>query len=147
MENNLSKNFTLRELCATSTGITNIPGTAEIESLKLLVEKVLQPARDLYCYPITVNSGFRSKLVNRKISGSPTSQHVKGQAADITCRNNNALFHLMKNNLDFDQLIWEFGNNEQPKWIHVSYKPSNNRKQILKAISSGGRTKYLPYEQ
>lgn len=128
----MTKNFTLEELTATSTGLSNVPTEREKEKLKLLAEKVLQPLRELYGKPIIINSGFRGDAVNKAVGGVPTSQHRKGEAADLTTgskEGNKILFNLIKDNLEYDQLINEY----DYSWVHVSYticKP--NRKQILK---------------
>lgn len=128
----MTKNFTLKELTATSTGLPNVPTEREKEKLKLLAEKVLQPLRELYGKPIIINSGFRGDAVNKAVGGVPTSQHRKGEAADLTTgskEGNKILFNLIKDNLEYDQLINEY----DYSWVHVSYticKP--NRKQILK---------------
>lgn len=128
----LGKYFTLNELTETNTGLINNPNKDEIDNLKILVEKVLDPARELLGKPITVTSGYRSPLVNRKINGSKTSQHIKGEAADIKCEDNKKLFEIIKDYFEFDQLIWEYGDNNQPAWVHVSFKKDKNRNQILK---------------
>ena len=126
----LSRNFTLKELTKTSTGIPNNPTQIEIERLKLLCAKVLQPLRDKFGSPIIVNSGYRSKQVNKAVGGVASSQHVRGEAVDITAgskERNKRLFEILKT-MEFDQLIDE----RDYSWIHVSYticKP--NRKQIL----------------
>ena len=128
----LSKNFTLSELTRTNLRLPNEPNCEEIGRLRTLCEKVLQPLRDLYGKPITVNSGFRGELVNKAVGGVPTSQHRLGEAVDITAGNkseNKKLYDLIANNLEFDQLINEY----DYSWIHVSFttrKP--NRKQELK---------------
>ena len=128
---NLSNNFTLAELTKTSTGIPNNPTAVEIERLKLLCEKVLQPLRDAFGAPIIVNSGYRSKQVNKAVGGVASSQHVRGEAVDITAgskERNKRLFELIQQLPEWDQVIDERGYS----WIHVSYticKP--NRKQIL----------------
>ena len=127
----LTNNFTLEELCATNQKYINVPSTTEKIALKQLAVKVLQPLRDAYGKPIRVNSGYRSPLVNKSVGGVPTSQHIKGEAADITGgskQENKVLFEMIKNTLDFDQLI----NERDYTWIHVSYKTKWNRKQILK---------------
>ncbi len=126
----MTNNFTLAELTRTSSTYPNKPSTLEKIALKQLAVKVLQPLRDAYGKPITVNSGYRSPLVNKSVGGVPTSQHIKGEAADITGgskQENKVLFDLIKNTLDFDQLI----NEHDYSWIHVSYKTKGNRKQIL----------------
>ena len=128
----LSENFTLEELTATNSKFDNDPSQNELDALKLLVSKVLQPLRNLYGKPIKVNSGFRSVDVNKAVGGVNNSQHLKGEAADITSgADNKLLFNLIRNNLTFDQLIWEKGNALNPQWIHVSFKKYGNRKQIL----------------
>lgn len=126
----LTKNFTLEELVATKTGVENKPTKEIINNLRNLAEKVLQPARDKYGKSITINSGYRSKLVNSKVGGSIKSSHLTGEAADITTGNkeqNRILFAIIET-LEFDQLIDE----KDMSWIHVSYKASGNRKQKLK---------------
>jgi hypothetical protein len=128
----LSKNFTLEELLVTGTGLPNNPGKHEIENLIELTTHVLQPLRDIYGSPIHVNSGFRCKAVNQKVGGVTTSQHTTGEAADISCDNNARLFHIIREKLVFDQLIWEGGDDSQPAWVHVSYKSQGNRAEVLK---------------
>ena len=129
---NLSKNFTLAELTKTSSKLNNTPSGDEICSLRVLCLKVLQPTRDKYGKPITVNSGFRSKAVNDAVGGARASQHVLGEAADITAGSkaeNRKLFEIIKAGGDWDQLINEYNYS----WIHVSYTIRRpNRKQILK---------------
>ncbi len=125
----LSKNFTLAELAKTSTGIPNNPSDVEIERLKILCEKVLQPLRDEFNAPIIVNSGYRSQQVNKAVGGVPTSQHLKGESADITAgsrERNKLLFEIIKT-MEFDQVI-----SYDYRFIHVSYTIcKENRKQII----------------
>ena len=128
----LTEHFSLEEMTATNSGHENIPDQKQIDSMKLLCEKVLEPLRVMYGKPIHVNSGFRSVQVNASIGGVATSQHCKGEAADIKCENNRELFYIIKQKFIFDQLIWEGGDDNQPAWIHVSYKLANNRNQVLK---------------
>lgn len=139
----MTKNFTLKELCVTKTGIHNEPNADQKEALRLLAVNILQPARDALG-PITVTSGFRNAKVNAAIGGSRTSQHMKGEAADLQCDDNAALFKFIKT-LEFDQLIWEFGDKEQPDWVHVSYS-KKNRKEVLRAKRVGGQTKYTTFK-
>jgi len=136
----LSENFLLEELTLTSTRLPNQPNADQLESLKQLTINVLQPLRNLFGDSITVNSGFRSVSVNISVGGVKTSQHLKGEAADLSCNDNARLFQIVRENLDFDQLIWEGGNDSCPDWIHVSYKVSGNRNQVLK-MKSGQYTK------
>lgn len=145
---NLSKNFTLVELISSETalrrGIDNNPPTAAINQLKILVENVLQPLRDRYGKPINVTSGYRSPRLNKAIGGSSTSQHCFGQAVDFTVPKEDykEVFEILKS-MEFDQLIWEFGNDHAPQWIHVSYNAQKNRKEVLRAFkNSFGQTRY-----
>ena len=128
----LTKNFTLEELTITSVSGENNPSTVQIEALQRLAINVLQPLRDSFGQPIQINSGFRSEVVNKKVGGSPTSSHCKGEAADLSCSDNSAIFHIIRKQLIFDQLIWEAGDDKQPGWVHVSYRESNNRNQVLR---------------
>jgi len=148
----LSKNFSLEELTKSETALRhdmdNTPGEAEIENLKLLVEKVLQPVREYYARGVKVNSGFRHPDVNAKVGGSKTSDHCKGLAADIEIPGipNYELAYWISKNLDFTQLILEFYTSGVPDsgWVHVSYDPSNLKKQELTAVKQAGKTVYLP---
>lgn len=127
------KHFSIDELCkskvADSLGIKNCPSTSEINSLTSLVDNVLDPLREKYGKPIIVNSGYRSIKLNKAVGSKQSSQHVKGQAADITAgsKSENAkLFEILRT-MDFDQLI----NEKDFSWIHVSYVKPPNRRQIL----------------
>lgn len=129
----ITKNFTLEELTVTSTRILNKPSSEQIANLKLLAENVLQPLREVYGHPIKINSGFRSKAVNTAVNGSTTSSHCNGEAADLDCADNVAIFDIIRNEpLPFDQLIWEAGNDMSPDWVHVSYREGRNRNQVLR---------------
>ena len=138
----MTKNFTLKELCVTKTGIHNEPNAEQKEALSLLAVNILQPARDALG-AITVTSGFRNARVNAAVNGSRSSQHIKGEAADLQCKDNAALFQFIKT-LEFDQLIWEFGDKEQPDWVHVSFA-KKNRKEVLRAKRVNGVTKYVKF--
>ena len=128
------KYFTIKELCKSSTaiqkGINNTPNSEIVNNLKQLVDYILDPLREQYGKPITVNSGYRCPALNKAVNGSKTSQHVKGLAADITAgsvKENKVIFQLIQElNLPFDQLIDE----KKFSWVHVSYT-KNPRKQIL----------------
>lgn len=133
---NLTKNFTLSEFTYSDTarafGIKNIPEQAAINNLKALCAKVLQPLRDGLGVPIIITSGYRCPLLNKKVGGAPTSQHQYGQAADIVVAKKNLkdVFNYIKNNLPFDQLLFERSKTAQ--WVHVSYKADGkNRKQAI----------------
>lgn len=132
----ISKNFSYEEFEKSNTakeqGIDNkIPDNLK-PNISALVKNVLQPARDWINNPINISSGYRSKKLNTAIGGVSNSQHLEGEAADIVTSDNAKLFNYIKNNLQFDQLIWEYGDSSQPEWIHVSYKrDGNNRNQVL----------------
>jgi hypothetical protein len=125
--------FTIEELCNTDTGFANVPNAEQKANLQHLIDNLLNPVRTKLGMAIRVNSGFRSKEVNVAVKGQPNSQHLKGEAADITCKDNARLYRLIKEHLLFDQLIWEKGNDAAPLWIHVSIKRNGqNRKQTLR---------------
>ena len=141
----LTEHFSLEELTRTGVNASNIPNIEQKEALKMLAERVLQPARELLGRPIRVTSGFRSEVTNRLVGGSRSNQHCKGEAADRQCDNHQELFDLIKDYLIFDQLIYEFNGPTGPAWVHVSYKKEGNRCEILQAIKVGTRTRYVPY--
>ena len=146
---NLSKNLSLEEVIksntATRLGIDNTPEQWEINNLRAVADNVFQPLRDHFGIPIGVSSGYRCKALNKAIGGSKYSQHMIGEALDLDADiygglKNSEIFNYIKKNLEWDQMIWEFGDDEEPDWVHVSYKESgNNRKQIKRAYrdSSG----------
>lgn len=134
------KYFTIHELTQTTHGL-NVPNDVQIKNLKLLVEKVLDPAREELKAPIRITSGFRTKEINEIIGGAKNSQHVNGQAADLVCYDNKKLFLILQG-MEFDQLIYEFGNDNQPGWVHVSFSNVLNRNQVLRARKSKGKTIY-----
>jgi hypothetical protein len=126
-----------------------MPTPEHIENFKKLAENIFQPIRDHFGAPIHLSSGYRSAALNKAVGGSSSSQHCKGEAIDIdmdgTAITNKQIFDFIKANLNFDQLIWEFGTDANPDWVHVSYNSDGaQRKQILKAVKAGGATKYLP---
>ena len=128
-------------------GIDNTPSEAQVEAMRLLAEKIFEPLRKWVGGPIKVNSFFRSETLNESIGGASSSQHCKGQAIDIDDvygRKTNAdMYHWIQANLDYDQMIWEFGTDMQPNWIHVSYvSEEKNRNKCLKAYKEHGKTKY-----
>lgn len=129
------KHFTIKELChsitANARGIDNACDATIENRLVALVENVLDPLREWYGKPIIINSGYRCPQLNRAVGGSPTSQHMKGEAADIDAgdrQQNKLLFEYIRKNLPFDQLIDE----SNFAWVHVSFRESGNRKQVLK---------------
>lgn len=127
----LSKNFTAEEFTrsdkAIELGIVNSMTETDLFNVRALIENVLQPARDAYGKPITITSGKRIKELNDAIGGSPTSDHLDAAAADIWCPDLQWLFDWIRDNVEYDQLIWEYG-----RWIHVSYRFDGNRNQIIK---------------
>jgi len=152
----LSKNLSLKEVVksntATRLGIDNKPDQWEINNLRAVAEKVFQPVRDHFGVPIGVSSGYRSKTLNSAIGGSKYSQHMVGEALDIDADiygkvTNAEIFNYIKDNLEWDQMIWEFGDDEEPNWVHVSYKMNgNNRRQLRKAFKDDkGRTTYTNF--
>ena len=151
----LSKNLTLAEYVKSNTaerkGIDNTVPEELIPSAKALAENIFQPIREHFGSPIYVSSGFRSDALNEAIGGSKTSQHSKAEAMDIDMDHrkgpeNEDIFHYIKDNLPFDQLIWEFGTDKRPNWVHVSYNPKGEQRgQILVAYKEGRKTKYKLY--
>jgi hypothetical protein len=151
---NLSNSFTLNELTksqeATRLGIDNTPNEEHILNLKLLCENILQPIRDYYGMPVSVSSGYRSAKLCEAIGSSSKSQHTKGQAADFEIFGvaNKDLADFVVKNLDYDQCILEFWNENEPNsgWVHCSFNSSGNRKQFLKAEKLNGRVVYTVLE-
>ena len=151
----LSENLSLAEVIRSETakrkGVSNMPTPEHIENFKKLAENIFQPIRKHFGKPIHISSGYRSDALNKAIGGSKTSQHCKGEAIDIdmdgTAITNAQIFNYIKDNLNFDQLIWEFGTASNPDWVHVSYESTGKqRKQILKALKVNGKTSYAPYK-
>ena len=150
----LSKYTTLQEVIKSNTAtvlqIQNIPNDEQIRNLKLLCIEVFDKVREHFGKPIGIISGFRSVELNQRIGGSKNSQHMEGKAIDIDGDllggvSNKDIFEYIKNNCTFDQLIWEFGTENAPDWVHVSYNKVVNRQQILRAIKSNGKTIYKPF--
>jgi len=143
----LSKNLTLGEATKSHTaikyGISNKPSGEHLSNLIQIASKIFQPVRDHFQKPIIVSSGYRSQALNDIIGGASASQHSKGEALDLDGSVENFLiFEYIKNNLEFDQLIWEFGDDENPDWVHVSYKSENNRGEVLQAVRQNGKVIY-----
>jgi zinc D-Ala-D-Ala carboxypeptidase len=150
----VSEHFALAEFTRSESakrhGVSNEPTPEHLENLKVLCEKVLEPIRIKFG-PINISSGYRSKALNHYIGGSLNSQHCEAKAADIDMdgmggASNTEIFNYIKDSLDFDQMIWEFGDNNKPDWVHVSYNGAKNRKQILRALKVNGKTVYAPYK-
>ena len=150
----LSKNLSLAEMIrsesAKRNGISNMPTEEHLSNMKKLAINVFQPIREHFNVPIHISSGYRSLALNNAIKGSKTSQHCTGEAMDIdmdgTTISNAQIFNWIKNNIVFDQMIWEFGTDSNPDWVHVSYESTGKqRKQILKATKKNGKTVYTNY--
>lgn len=149
----ISEHLSLSEVTRSETakrkGISNTPTAEHLENFKLLAENVFEKIRTHFRAPIHISSGYRSKELNDAIGGSQTSQHSKGQAIDIDMDGssngitNADVYNFIKDNLEFDQLIWEFGTDKNPDWVHVSYVNGPNRKQKLKAVRTNGKTSYI----
>jgi hypothetical protein len=151
----ISKHLSLAEVSRSETakrkGINNTPSGEHLENFKKLAENIFEPIREHFGVPIHISSGYRSKELNAAVGGSSSSQHCQGEAIDIdmdgTSITNAQIFNYIKDNLNFDQLLWEFGNDTNPDWVHVSYESTGKqRKQILKVIKANGKTSYIPYK-
>jgi hypothetical protein len=154
----LSEHFTLAELTPSSTakrlGIKNEPTPAHLECLKGLATNVLDKVREHFDKPIWVSSGYRSKALNDVTPGSSaTSQHCSGEAADLdqdgrgTGVSNKMVFDYIKDHLTFDQLIYEYGTDANPDWVHVSWESTGKqRKQVLRCTRVNGKPVYAPYK-
>ena len=151
MTDKISKNISYKESIHSQTakrkGIENTPNEEQLANMFTIAEMIFQPLRAWVGGPIKINSFFRSPELNRAIGGSKTSQHCKGQAMDLDDvyghKTNAEMYMYIKENLDFDQLIWEFGDDKNPNWIHVSYVDAQkNRNRCLKAYKDNGKTKY-----
>jgi len=139
----ISKHLTFEECTHSDTAdklgiVNNNPNDSVVENMKLLAEKVFEPIREHFKAPIYVSSMFRGLPLNQAVKGSITSQHCSGQAMDIDMGDkgkpsNFEIFQYIKKNLKFDQLIYEFGTDKNPAWVHVSYSATKNRGQVLKA--------------
>jgi hypothetical protein len=128
-------------------GIENDPTEEHLSNMKITAEKIFEPLREHVGGPIKINSFYRGPKLNKAIGGAKKSQHMSGQAMDIDdtigCMSNADMYHWIKQNLNFDQLIWEFGTDKNPNWLHVSYvSDEDNRNRCLKAYKANGKTKY-----
>ena len=148
----ISKHISSKEGVYSATalrrGIDNTPNEEQLSNMKLIAEKIFEPLREYVGGPIKINSFFRSPRLNKAIGGSTTSQHCKGQAMDIDdtfgYKTNADMYKFIKENLNFDQMIWEFGDDNNPNWVHISYvSPDKNRNRCLKAYKENGRTKNM----
>lgn len=152
----LSKNLTLAEATksqvASRRGIDNTPNAEQISNLQLVAQHVFQPIREHFDVPVAVTSGFRSKQLNTVIKGAKNSEHMSGCALDLDADvyggvTNKEIFDFIKDNLDFNQLIWEFGDAKNPDWVHVSYSKKGNKKEVLRATKGTGVQKRTTYSK
>jgi len=147
----ISEHISLKEALRSNTakrlGINNTPDEEAMANMKVIAQTVFEPLREHFGEPIYISSFYRSPQLNKAIGGSKKSQHCKGEAIDIddvySKATNADFFNYIKDRLDFDQLIWEFGDDDQPDWVHVSNSIGNNRRRILKALKQNGKTKYI----
>lgn len=148
----LSKNVSLAEFCqsntATAKGIDNtIKDPVHLENAKRWAENVFQPIREHFGKAIKINSGYRSKNLNKAIPGSSsTSQHCFGEAGDLNLQDRD-LFEWIIDNVTFDQMIFEGGTEDKAEWFHISYREGRNRKEVLRMVKIAGKPKYLPYKK
>ena len=148
----ISKHVSYKEgvysITALRLGLKNDPTDVHLSNMRLISEKVFEPLRMHVGGPIKINSFYRGPELNKAIGGSSKSQHCHGQAMDIDDTfghmSNADMYKFIKENLDYDQMIWEFGDDSNPAWVHVSYvSPEENRKRCLKAYRDNGKTKYM----
>ena len=149
----ISKHVSWKEATYSRTGdrrgLDNTPNEDQIKCMKDIAENIFEPLRKWVGGPIKINSMFRGEPVNTAIGGSRNSQHMKGQAMDIDDtfghKTNAEMFNYIKQNLDFDQMIWEFGTDDNPNWVHISYvSEDSNRNRCLKAYKdANNKTKYM----
>tara|TARA_R100000951_G_scaffold92409_2_gene80847 strand:- start:762 stop:1226 length:465 start_codon:yes stop_codon:yes gene_type:complete len=148
---NISEHVSLKEATRSNTakrlGIENMPDSETLITMQITAEHIFEPLRNKFKEPIYISSFYRSSELNKAIGGSTSSQHCKGEAIDIddvySKATNADFFNYIKDKLEFDQLIWEFGDDENPAWVHVSYNLGKNRMRVLKAVKENGRTKYI----
>jgi len=147
----ISEKEATKSVTALRLGIDNTPNGDAIANMKQLAEKVFEPLREWVGGPIKINSFYRSPALNEAIGGSSKSQHCcKGGASAIDIddiyghKTNAEMFGWIKENVNFDQMIWEFGSETNPDWVHVSFvSEDKNRNRILKAVRDDGKTKYI----
>ena len=152
---NISDHISLKEAIRSNTakrlGIDNMPDNDTLVTMQITAQHLFEPLRNHFNEPIYISSFYRCEELNKAIGGSASSQHCKGEAIDIddvySKVTNADFFNYIKDRLEFDQLIWEFGDDENPDWVHVSYNLGRNRMRILKAIKENGKTKYVDITQ
>lgn len=134
------KYFKLKELSNTNLNVPNTPDKESLESLISIINEILDPLREHFNTPITITSGYRSVPLNRLVGGSKTSQHLTGEAIDFKMASMKTVFYYIIDNFEFDQLIWEYGTDESPAWIHISSKKdrTKNRGIVLREFKVNG---------
>ena len=160
LTNNVSMKEAIKSTTAIKLGITNQPTEEEIAKLKITAAKIFQPIREHFAIPIGITSMFRSYKLNKALRGASSSQHMKAEAIDVDADmfggkvknkegelvefTNKMIFDFVRENLEFDQLIWEYGTKECPDWVHISYKPGANRMRVLRVFrDSKGKPQYV----
>lgn len=155
--NNISTHVTYAEATdsksAARLGIDNTPDDGTLIRMRAASQALFEPTREhvLYGKPLGINSFYRCPALNAAIGGAKNSQHTKGEAIDIDAdvyggAENRHVFAYIRANLEFDQLIWEFGDERNPAWVHASYVLGQNRKQVLRSIKVDGETRYIPFD-
>ena len=149
----ISEKEATKSITAIRLSLANTPDGNILTNMKSVAENIFEPLRKWVGGPIKINSFYRSEALNKAIGGASkngkqTSQHCFGYAMDIddiyNYKSNAEMFNYIKENLNFDTMIWEFGDSTNPDWIHVSYvSDSSNRNRILKAVRDKGKTKYI----
>ena len=147
----LSQHLSLKEVIksntATRKGIDNMPTPEHMDNLVVVAKQIFEPIRNHFGVPIGISSGYRSEALNKAVGGSKTSHHCKGMALDIDADiygkvTNKEIFDFIRENLEFTQLIWEYGTDDEPNWVHVGYDENNLKKQVLKAVKGKGYIKF-----
>jgi len=147
----LSAHLSLKEVTKSNTatrhGIDNNPTNEHLINLHSIAKHIFEPIRVHFGVPIGVISGYRSEALNKAVKGSKTSDHCKGKALDLDADmfgklKNIDIFNYIKDNLEFKQLIYEYGTDIEPAWVHVSFDPENNKKQVLRIVKGKGYTNY-----
>jgi zinc D-Ala-D-Ala carboxypeptidase len=156
---NVSPHLSYEEIVRSDTAkrknIKNEPSSFQLTRIKILAEKVFEPLRNHFNIPINISSCFRSTMLNAMMGGARDSQHMadNGAAIDLdndvyinSSVNNTDIFNYIHDNLDYDQLIWEFGNDLKPDWVHVSYTKGKNRKETLRSIRGKRGVEYITFK-
>lgn len=151
-EMKISEHITYREATESFTAerldVKNEPTDEQLEVMKVTAKKVFEPVRRFWKVPIWITSFFRTAEVNAGIPGSKGSQHMDGEAIDMDAQvyghiSNRQIFEYIRDNCIFDQLIWEEGTDEEPAWVHVSYRAGNNGMEVLRKTRKKGKVKYV----